>query len=409
MHSLRYTRSVHRILIVGGGFGGVAAARGLMKRQLRDVEITMLTPHPWIEYYGVLYRLIGGGRLSQACIPLAMILPASVNVVIDYAESIDAIGKIVKGKNGAYQYDSLILSPGSEPAYFGIPGMDEHSFSMTNVHQTLRLGDDVRRDVAALRTAKGDEREGLGRFVVIGAGPTGIEISGELMPYARALAREHGVDPSLIEVDLIEAADRLLPHVEQAASARVLKRLRSIGVNVMLNTPVASASEGSIQLKNGTVIRSSSIVWTAGAKANGLLATVAGMELDKRGRAAVDNHLQAKNVQGIYVLGDCAATPYSGMAQTAFADGVFVADVIASSLTSKPLPLYAPTEPAYAIPAGPRWAEVKFLFIHASGFFGYVLRRLADIHVYMLILPWRHIPAAFFGIIPLKKYDISLD
>lgn len=399
----------HRILIVGGGFGGVAAARALAKRRLPDVEITVLTTHPWIEYYGVLYRLIGGGRLSQACIPLAIILPKSVKVVIDRAQSIDAIGKIVKGKNGAYQYDSLILSPGSEPAYFGIPGMDEHSFSMTNVHQTLRLGNDVRRDVAALRTAKGDEREGLGRFVVIGAGPTGIEISGEVMPYARALAREHGVDPSLIEVDLIEAADRLLPHVEPTASARVLKRLRSLGVNVMLNTPVASASEGSIQLKNGTVIRSSSIVWTAGAKASGLLASVVGIELDKRGRAAVNDHLQARGVHGIYVLGDCAATPYSGMAQTAFADGVFVADVIASSLVNKPLPLYTAAEPSYAIPAGPRWAEVKFFFIHASGFFGYVLRRAADIHVYMLIMPWRYVLAAFFGTIPLKKYGISVD
>lgn len=405
---LRYTCAVHRIVIVGGGFGGIAAARGLAKRRLADVEITLVTPHPWIEYYGVLYRLLNGGRISQACIPLALVLSSDVRVVIDRASSVDAASKTVLGEKGSYQYDTLVLAPGSVPAYFGIPGMDEHAFSMSDVHQTLRLANDVRRDVAALRTATGDERQRLGRFIVIGAGPTGIEISGEIMPYARALARKHGVDPTLVRVDLIEAADRLLPRIEPAASARVAKRLRSLGVSVMLNTTVASASPGSIQLKDGTVLRASSIIWTAGAKANGLLATVAGVELDKRGRAVVDEQLRAKGVAGIHVLGDCAVTPYSGMAQTAFADGVFVAGVIAAALSSKSLPAYTSSEPAYAIPVGPRWAEVKFFFIHASGLFGYVLRRAADIHVYMLIMPWRHVVAAFFGFIRLRRYGISV-
>ncbi len=401
---------VHRILIVGGGFGGVTAARHLSKRGLRDIDITLVTDRPWIEYYGVLYRLLRGGAVSQACIPLAMILDKSVRVVIDRVTSVDAAVKTVRGKTGdAYAYDTLILAPGAESAFFGIPGMQEHSITVSHAGHALRLRDDLRKAIDAMRTASDVERTRLGRFVVIGAGATGVEMSGDMLHEAQELAREAGIDPAFIRVDLIEAADRVLPFAEPKASAHTLKRLQSLGVNVRLKTAVEAAERGSIRLKGGTVIEAGTILWTAGVKGHSLLAGVAGMELDKRGRAIVDGQLHAKGVRDVFVVGDCASTIYSGMAQTAIDDGVFVAKVIVAERASCTPPAYDPRPPAYAIPAGPRWAVVKYHFIRAYGFPGYVLRRLADIHVYMLIMAWRHVPAAFLRMIPLKKYGIVLN
>ncbi len=377
----------HRILIIGGGFGGATAARRLARQSLPDIEITLIADEPWLEYYGVLYRLIRGESPSQACIPFEMVLPKNVTVVIDRAASVDPVAKSVRTEGGkTLPYDTLILSPGAEPAYFGIPGMKEHSVCMATVGQALRLRESVRSAAEAGH---------LGRVVVIGGGATGIELSGELIAYAH--------------VDLLEAKDRLVPQMQPALSARILKRLRSKGVNVLLDAPVASVTPGSVRLKDGRTIDASIIVWTAGVQASGLLASVPGLERDKQSRAVVDEHLRAKGVSDIFVLGDSAATAYSGMAQTAYADGVFVADVITAERRSRPLPVYQPKAPAYAIPAGRGWAAVKFSFLRVYGYPGYLLRRAADIHVYMLIMRWRFVRAAFFGTIPLKKYGITLD
>lgn len=394
----------HKILIVGGGFGGVTVARHLAKKKPKDVEITLLTERNWLEYYGVLYRLLTGSPFSQACIPLAMVLPPSVHVAVDRALSIDPAAKTVAGEKGAYGYDTLVLAPGAEPAFFGIPGMQEHSQGAGHALQVLRLKNDVERMVGGMA---GDAA--VRRIAVIGAGATGVEFSGDLLHAARLLAKASGIDPSRLQVDLIEAADRVLPLVEPKASAKVLKRLRSLGVNVRLRTAVESAEKGTLHLKGGETVEASLILWTAGVKASSLVATAAGIELDKRGRAVVDDQLRAKGVNDVFVLGDSASTQYAGMAQTAVDDGVFVARVLAAERAGRTPPRYAPRPPAYAIPAGPRWAAVKYLFVRAYGFPGYVLRRLADIHVYMLIMPWRHVHKAFFGTIPLQKYGISFE
>lgn len=398
----------HRILIVGGGFGGVTVARHLGKKHLPGVEITLLTDRPWLEYYGVLYRLIRGAHPSQACIPLKMILPDGVTVAIDRATSVDVASKTVTGEKATYGYDQLVLAPGAEPAYFGIPGMKEHSLTVAHAGHALRLRDDIRAVIEAMKAAPEAERKKLGTFAVIGAGATGVEMSGDMLHEARELATAAGLDPSLVTVDLIEAADRVLPITEPACSAKTLARLKKIGVNVMLQTAVESAEKGKLLLKGGGAIEAGMILWTAGVKAHGMLAGVAGMELDKRGRAVVDERLKAKGVADVFVLGDAASTQYAGMAQTAIDDGVFVANVIAAERAGKTAPTYAPRPPAYAIPAGPNWAAVKYMFIRAYGFPGYVLRRLADIHVYMLVMPWRFIHQAYFGTIDFAKYGTPL-
>ena len=114
----------------------------------------------------------------------------------------------------------------------------------------------------------------LGRFLVVGAGATGIEIAGEVLPLAKRLMRKRNLDPSLLSVELIEAMPRVLPTIEEKASAKVLAHVQSIGVKMHLNTAVASADATSITLKDGSTIDAGTLIWTAGVQANPLIASM---------------------------------------------------------------------------------------------------------------------------------------
>lgn len=388
---------MHRIVIVGGGFGGVTAVKALKKSGLHNLCITLISDKPWLEYYGVLYRLIRGESPDEACMPLGLMMGCDVHRVIDEISSVDPTKKTVNGNKGSYAYDTLILAPGSVPSYFGIAGMQENALTMKSAAEAVDIRERVIAQVAKMAKEKGTMKKRLGRFIVIGGGPTGIEVSGEILPLARQTAEKYDIDMSTLSVDLLEAADRLLPIAEENTSSKVKKRLEKLGVHVRLQCAVASADASGVVLASGEKLDAGTIIWTAGVKANPLLATIPGLVLDKRGRAVVDEALRASGQPDIFVLGDCASTPYSGMAQTAVEDGIFVAKVIAATMKNKPLPTYKAKKPAYAIPAGTMWSAVKFGPLRVYGLLGSVLRRAADIHVYMLILPWRHIPAAFFG------------
>jgi len=375
----------HRIVIVGGGFGGITAALALHKEHLQECEITLVTTKPWLEYYGVLYRLIAGADASQACLPLNIVLGhTQTTVVIDQITAVDPSAKTIQGKHASYSYDTLLLAPGSTPAYFNIPGMEEHSI-------TMKCADDA----LAIRAIVQNQKDS-GPYIIVGGGPTGIEIAGEIM----------GIVPTAT-VHLIEAMDRLLPIVEPSASAKVLQRLKNLNVNVHLSTAVAGADAHGITLKDGTTMAASTLIWTAGVRAHPILETIPGLELDKRKRVVVDEQLRAKGQADIFVLGDCASTPYAGMAQTAVEDGNHVAHVIAAMRKNKPLPIYKPIAPAYAIPVGGAWSAVKFGVLKVYGLIGHALRRAADLHVYALVLPWHYVPVAFFGKIDLKHYGIT--
>jgi NADH:ubiquinone reductase (H+-translocating) len=389
---------MHRIVIVGGGFGGVTAAKELAKKQLDDCDITLISDKSHLEYYGVLYRLIRGESPDEACLPLDIILPRSIRRAVDSARDIDPVKKTVNGLRRTFTYDTLILAPGSVPSYFGIEGMDHHSITMKSASDAVAIRRRVIRQIRSMaRETDPVRRRALGRFIVIGGGPTGIEASGEILPLARKTAHRLGMSCRGISVTLLEAADRLLPSAEPHTSQKILERLHALGIAVRLRCAVSSADVAGVTLKDGQRLEAATILWTAGVKAHPLLETVEDLALDKRGRAVVDTLLRVPNHPDIFIVGDCAATPFSGMAQTAVEDGHFVSEVIAAMHRKKPMPVYKPKAPAYAIPAGTAWSAVKFGPLRVFGMAGAVMRRAADIHVYMLILPWRRIPAAFLG------------
>ncbi len=362
---------MQKILIIGGGFGGIRLAQKLARQS--GLAVTIVNPRPWLEYYGSLYRIVRADAFSRVCIHFDEMLPPSVTVMIDTIESVDTTKKTASGRIGTYPYDILILAPGAEPAFFGIPGMKEHALTMTGVREAVHLRRHFDELLLSVAGKSRHEQETAERVVIIGGGPTGVETASELVVHLEDLRRR---PPHIL---LLEAADRILPSMPEKVSKQVADRLTAMGVQVLTQKKVTGCLRGKLTLADGD-IEAGTIVWTAGVKAHSLLEKVSGLPLDPKGKALVDNDLRAQGLKDVYIIGDAAKTPFSGMAQTA----VYDADFLSAILAGRPR-TYAPSKPKFAVPIGERWAAVVFGPLTFFGLVGFALRLAADLKVFLTL------------------------
>lgn len=356
------------------------------------LRVTLVSPDLHLQYFPALYRVATGGSPLEVCIALSEILSdLPVELVQDRIIGGDLPEKTLHGASGArYRYDDCVLAVGSTAATFGIPGIETLSFGMRTVHEALRL----KRHLHEIFTC--DAPLPASRIVVVGGGATGVELAGELASYARGVSRVHGLDPSRVTIDLIEAMPRLLPGMPESVSVDVERRLRSLGVNVYCNRAIVREEVEELCLKDMR-LKTQTVVWTAGVQGSPLLKKIPGLPLDHKGRVEVDAFLQAKECAGVFAIGDAAATTFSGMAQTAVRDGEYVGELIVRRMRNMPVAHYRPVKPAYAIPVGPKWAAVAVGPVHVTGRLGWYVRRIADLHVFLLLLPMRRALTAFFA------------
>lgn len=371
------TSTKEQVLILGGGFGGVKAALELCKDD--DFNVTLVTDNDSLRYYPTLYQTATGSKRSNSAIPLNNIFADKKVVIhIDTAVSIDRKKKQVQGSSGQfYDYQNLIISLGVVTNYFGIPGLAEYSYSIKSQpeidkfkrHLHQQLEDDKHPDL---------------NYVIIGAGPTGIELAGALPSYINYLMENHRIKTKKIHIDLIEAAPRLLPRMPRDTSKAVKKHLQKIGIKLYLGSTVSAETIDEI-LVNGKPIRSHTVIWTAGVtnhpffKDNNFVLTT-------HNKVSVNTYLQAED--NIYVIGDNANTPYSGTAQTALRDGRFVAKNLKRLKHNKQPNSYVAKPNITVIPAGPKWAAVVIDNLRIYGWLGWLLRELADLIGFHDLEPW---------------------
>lgn len=366
----------HRVVILGGGFGGVKAALEL-ERDKRFV-VTLISSNDDFRYYPTLYRTATGGRKMISSIPLSEVFAGkNVQLVHDLATGLDKANKTVATKlHQSIGYDSLIIGLGVQTNYFNIQGLKEFSYGIKTPHDAEELKRHLHRHL--IEHNKPDFQ-----YVVVGGGPTGIELAGVLPGYVREICKQHGLKPAAIHVDLIEAAPRLVPRMPKDISKRLAKQLRRTGVKLYLGAAVQGQTADELMV-NGKPIRSHTVVWTAGIMNNPFIAEQ-GFTQVKSGKARVDQFLQAE--PGIYIIGDNADTPYSGMAQTALHDGKFVAHNLKRILDEKDPKPYHAKKPIYVFPAGHHWAAVLWGPVRIYGWLGWLLRSAADFIAYRDYLP----------------------
>ena len=306
----------HRIVIVGGGFGGLAVAKGLRRAA---VDITLVDRRNYHLFQPLLYQ-VATAALSPAQIaqPIRSMLRSHTNltVILDEVTGIDRAGRqVMLASNKTLEFDTLILATGASHAYFG---HDEWAL----VAPGLKSLDDAtgirRRILEAFERAEAEgdaaERAAQLTFAVVGGGPTGVEMAGAIAELAhRTLAKEfRHIDTMKTRIVLIEAGKRVLPGLSEDLSRRGHKALERLGVEVRLGSEVTECVKAGVRLGDD-FIDCRTIIWAAGVKASPVAEWLgADTPHDKAGRVKVEPDLTVPGAPGIFVIGDAAAVTYKG-------------------------------------------------------------------------------------------------
>ena len=368
----------HKVVIAGGGFGGVKLALELADD--RRFDVTLISNHDDFWVYPTLYHVSTGGPKRASSIPLSEIFAGKpISIVIDTVTGIDRKARTIStAKNGTFTYEAGVFSLGVQTNYFGIAGLQEYSYGIKSPSDAEELKAHLHEQLC------NDQKPDL-NYVVVGGGPTGIELAGALPTYIKHLIRQHGLPKRKVHVDLIEAAPRIAPRMPKGISRKLARNLRAQGVKIYTKTAVQAQTADALMVNNKP-IRSHTVIWTAGVMNNPFFSQNE-FQLARNNKVRVDQFLQSE--PGVYVIGDNADTPYSGMAQTALYDSLFLAanlQRIASKQDPKP---YVAKKPIYVLPAGPKWAAVLWGPFRIYGRLGWMLRSMADLVEYHDYLPWK--------------------
>jgi NADH dehydrogenase len=198
----------------------------------------------------------------------------------------------------------------------------------------------------------------------------------------------HGIPVEYVTVDIIQAANRLLPTMSESVSTAAMHRLDKLGINIILGRAVTGEDANGVFLKD-IKFNSKTIIWTAGVKPSHIYATIAGLAFDKGGHILVDEHMRVGGFEGVFALGDSASTKFAGTAQTAIYDGRYIAHVIGHEIHGQGMPEHTPRNTPYVVPIGENWAIFTYKNITLTGWPFWILRQFIDFKFFLSILPFK--------------------
>ncbi|HHV99579.1 MAG TPA: NAD(P)/FAD-dependent oxidoreductase [Clostridiaceae bacterium] len=335
-----------RVVIVGAGYAGVEAALALNKMKKKDsVDITLIDKN---NYHTLLTEIheVAGNRVSEEAvrIPLDRIFKfTDVNVVCDKIDKFDFENNKVASDKNEYHYDYLILAIGSKPNFYGIPGLEEHAFTLWSFEDAVKIREHIKKCFLLAAQEKDEqERKKLLTFVVGGAGFTGVEMIGELAHWSRDLARKHNIDRKEIRLIILDVLPRILNTLDEKIAEKTHRYLeKKLGVEVMLNTGVEEVtSEGFSTGDN--FIKTKTLIWAAGIRAS---SDVDNMDIDTVNhskRLKVDEFCRTK-YENVYAVGDISGlvdekgSLYPAMVENAIQTASGAAKNIMNSIRGKKL------------------------------------------------------------------------
>lgn len=380
-----------RIVIIGGGFAGLYTARGLKHV---DADVTVVDRHNYHLFQPLLYQVATAGlNPSDIAAPIRSILrrQRNVNVILGEAVSVDAAQKRVALADGStLAYDHLVVATGATHSYFGHPEWEQHAPGLKTIEDALEIR---RRVLLAFEAAEREEdpveQNALLTFVIIGAGPTGVELAGTLSEIARkTMVRDfRRIRPESARVILLEGRERVLPPYPEDLSEKARKQLVELGVEVIPNAVVTDVNDREVRFGD-RVLPTRTVLWGAGVQASPLARSL-GVPLDRAGRVLVEPDLTIPGHPDVFVIGDLAAKQQHdgsfvpGVAPAAIQEGQHTALNLERAVEGQPLRAFKYRDKGSLATIGRAAAVADFGRIRFGGFLAWMAWLV--IHVFFLI------------------------
>jgi len=372
-------RGKPRVVIVGGGFGGLYAARALRNANL---QITLIDWHNYHLFQPLLYQVATAGLSpNDIAYPIRGVLSRQNNtrVFMAKAVAVDVNARKVILHDGEVDYDYLVLATGATHSYFGQPEWETDAPGLKSIDDALEVR---RRILCAFEKAEREtdeaKRQALLTFVIVGAGPTGVELAGAIGEIAcKVMARDfRNINPRDARIILVEARPRVLPSFPEGLSAKAETSLGKLCVEVRKNSPVTSIQPGVVVI-GGEPVSAATVLWAAGVTASPLAWSL-GVPLDRAGRVLVEPDLSIPGHPEAFVIGDLAAfvhqtgIPLPGLAPVAIQQARHVAKNIQRALTSQPCEPFRYVDRGSLATIGRAAAVADFGAVKLSGFFAWI-------------------------------------
>jgi NADH dehydrogenase len=339
--------SYPRIVIIGGGFAGVALAKKLSKQ---EVQVVLLDKNNYHTFQPLLYQVSTGGlEPDSIAYPIRKILKDFPNFYFRLAnvEEIDTVKNKVITNIGKLKFDYLVVASGSTTNYFGNAEVEKHSMAMKTIPQSLDLRSLILENFEeALLTSDLNERNALMNFVIVGGGPTGVELAGALAEIKKGILPKDypDLDTRLAQIHIVQSSDCILKGMSDNASAKAEDFLEKLGVNIWKNVRVINYDGKTVTTNTDLTFETATLVWAAGVKG----ATIKGLDAEDfvtRGNRLLVNHFnQVKGYNNIFAIGDIAClvseefpNGFPMMAQPAIQQGEQLGDNMLRLIEEKPM------------------------------------------------------------------------
>ena len=394
MHESEGVHMSH-VVIVGAGFAGLAAVKSLIKAKRPDTKITLIDQKNHHLFQPLLYQVATAG-LSPAdiAVPIRSIIPVGAggaDVLKEKVVGIDPAERLVRLESGGeLRYDELVLACGASHSYFGHPEWEDLAPGLKTLEQATEIR---RRILDAFERAESTTDEALRRdlmtFIVVGGGPTGVELAGAIGEISRqTLAKDFShIEPSSARIVLIEAGKHILPSFSPELSRRAMRDLEKLGVTVWTSTRVTNITPDGVQLGN-EMVGSKTVLWAAGVKASAINAKL-GVPLDPQGRVEIDENLRVIGVDHIFAVGDMARLTdkkygvLPGLAPVAMQQGRWVARNVLRALNKQPLQPYRYLDKGQMATIGRKKAVSEYRGLKMTGLIAWLAWLV--VHIYYLV------------------------
>ncbi len=374
--------SLPRVVVIGGGFAGLALVEGLKNK---EVQVVLIDRNNFHQFQPLFYQVATSGLEPDSIVfPFRKQFKGYDNVSFRLAEvrEIQASINTVITDKGKLNYDYLVLATGTKTNFFGMKEVEQNSLGMKDIKDSLNIRHMMLQNLEqAAITCDDEERDALTNFVIVGGGPAGVEMAGALAEFCKyILPKDYPEYPNTImSIFLIEALDELLASMSDKASIKTLQYLKNLNVQVLLNEAVSGYDGNVVSTKSGRKISAKNLIWTAGVKGD-FPKGIDERHVVKGNRLKTDAHLKVNGQENIYAIGDIAAliseeTPkgHPQVAQAAIQQGKHLAKILLNNIRSKSSEPFIYKDKGSLATVGKRRAVADLGKLKFAGYFAWLL------------------------------------